>query len=51
MYFESPLPEDMASTLEKWRKYAYHKAYEEDAATLSKEDLDEKSVLMSNKYQ
>ena len=51
MYFESPLPEDMASTLEKWRKYAYHKSYEEDAATLSKSDLDEKSVLMSNKYQ
>lgn len=51
MFFESQLPEDMASTLEKWRKYAYHKTYEEDVTTLSKADLDEKAELMSNKYK
>lgn len=51
LFFDSELPEDMASTIEKWRKYAYHKVYDEDVTTLSKEDLDEKAELMSNKYR
>ena len=51
LFFDSELPEDMASTIEKWRKYAYHKVYDEDVTTLSKEELDEKAELMSNKYR
>ena len=51
LFFDSELPEDMASTLEKWRNYAYHKVYEEDVATLSRAELDERAQLMSNKYK
>ena len=51
LFFDSELPEDMASTIEKWRKYAYHKVYDEDVTTLNKEELDEKAELMSNKYR
>ncbi len=29
MFFDSPLPADMAAVLDKWRNYATHKAYEE----------------------
>ena len=48
VFFDSELPEDMRSVVEKWRKYAYHKVYEEDVHTLTKAELDEKSQLMSN---
>ncbi|MBO7465484.1 MAG: hypothetical protein J6T56_06525, partial [Bacteroidales bacterium] len=51
MYFDSELPADMASVLEKWRNYAYHKVYEEDVTTLTKAELDEKSALLSDKYK
>ncbi len=50
LFFDSELPADMASVLEKWRNYAYHKVYEEDVTTLNKAELDEKSALLSNKY-
>lgn len=39
MFFDSELPEDMASVLEKWRKYAYHKVYDEDIKSMRKENL------------
>lgn len=51
LFFDSELPDDMASTLAKWRNYAYHKVYEEDVVTLSRAELDERAELMSNKYK
>ena len=51
LFFDSVLPEDMQTVIERWRKYAYHKVYEEDVNTLTKAELDEKSLLMSNAVQ
>ena len=51
LFFDSSLPDDMQTVIERWRKYAYHKVYEEDVNTLTKAELDEKSLLMSNAIQ
>lgn len=48
MFFDSELPEDMATVLEKWRNYAAYKAYEEPTETIydisnrERKNLDEK---------
>lgn len=48
LFFDSDLPNDMSSVIEKWRKYAYHKVYEEDVHTITKAESDEKAYLLSN---
>ena len=48
MFFDSELPKDMSTVLEKWRNYAIHKAYEEPVETIydisnrERKNLDEK---------